>query len=698
MTVVTTATLVGSDIRDQPLQFVKGVGPRMAEVFAKLELHTVGDFFNYIPRSYQDRRQISPIVRLESGEQVLCFGAVRSASLEKAKKTHIFKAIIQDASGSLVAIWFNQPYLKKVITPGKQIIINGKLQFNAYSGERQLTVIDWELYDPVTDQGLSLGIVVPIYGLTQGLYQNKVRKIARGIVSDLLPRIEDPLPEGLRDAWNLAPLAESLRQLHFPESREAYKAARRRVAFDEFFYLQLALLLKRREQKVLPKAIRMQAEGPMLQQFIDVLPFKLTGAQARVISEIKADMASSEVMNRLVQGDVGSGKTEVAVAAMAVAVQSGCQTVLMAPTEILAEQHHYKVRRYLNSLEIPCYFLAGKLTVKQKQAVRQAIETGAPCVVVGTHALIQEPVRFERLGLVVVDEQHRFGVQQRNELQKKGYYPDMLMLTATPIPRSLSLTLYGDLDKSIMDEYPPGRQPIETYRLTPGRKREAYEFARLHLRAGERIYVVFPLVETSPKLELQAATQSAQHIQTQIFPEFKVGLLHGRMKPDEKTAVMESFRRGDIQVLVATTVIEVGVDVPEATVIIIEHAERFGLSQLHQLRGRVGRGTQKGYCLLIGEPKGDESRRRLQALVQCRDGFKIAEADLQIRGPGDFFGVRQSGLPDFKVADLIRDEKILIEAKKRAQECLQTPRTLAPTLEHELYRRMKEFLGGTRLN
>jgi ATP-dependent DNA helicase RecG len=537
--------------------------------------------------------------------------------------------------------------------------------------------------------------VVPIYGLTQGLYQNTLRKIAREVISRALPHIVDPL-EAEREKWNLMPLAEALRQIHFPESRELFRNARRRLAFDEFFYLQLALLLKRREQNVQPRAHRMLTEGPLLQRFFDLLPFTLTGAQQRVIADIKSDLASGHVMNRLVQGDVGSGKTEVAVAALAMAAQSNCQTALMAPTEILAEQHYFKLSRYLGPLGIPCYFLAGKLPAKEKQALQQALDTGAPCVVVGTHALIQDGVRFQRLGLVIVDEQHRFGVRQRNELQRKGYHPDMLMLTATPIPRSLSLTLYGDLDKSIMDEYPPGRQPVPTHWLRSARKKEAYDWTRVRLAAGERAYVVFPLVETSPKLALQAATESAALIQTQVFPDFKVGLLHGRMKPAEKTTVMDSFRRGDIQVLVATTVIEVGVDVPEATVIIIEHAERFGLSQLHQLRGRVGRGRGKSYCLLIGDPKGDESRRRLKALVESNDGFHIAEVDLQIRGPGDFFGLRQSGIPGFKVADLIRDERILIEAKKRASECLQGGMSLS--VQDELRRRMSEFLGDTRLN
>ena len=693
-----TLAASSADIRAYPMQFVKGVGPKVAELFLKLGIATVGDFLDTVPRSYQDRRNIPSILQLQSGDNVICFGAIRAVNQQKVKgKMNVFKAELCDASGSLMAIWFNQAYLKKVITPGKQIILCGKLTFNSYFGEKQLLVNDWEFYDPLTDKGLSLGSIVPIYGLTEGLYQARARHVGREIVSTQLPKIIDPLGDQLA-RWNLLPLADALRQLHFPEGRETFRAARRRVTFDEFFYLQLALQIKRAEQVQIPKTVKHLTTGTLLAQYYGILPFELTGAQKRVIAEILADMGSDRVMNRLVQGDVGAGKTEVAIAAICVAIQSGYQAALMAPTEILAEQHYHKLKRYLTSLNITCHFLVGKLKKAEKQAVLAQVDRGEPCVVIGTHALIQEKVSFQKLGVVIIDEQHRFGVRQRMELQNKGYNPDVLLLTATPIPRSLSLTLYGDLDKSLLDEKPVGRQNIKTYFERSSRKQKVFDFVRSRLKIGDQAYVVYPLVEESAKLELLAATESAAELQQSEFPDYKVGLLHGRMKPDEKAAVMDAFRAGEIHVLVSTTVIEVGVDVPNAAIMVIEHAERFGLSQLHQLRGRVGRGTAQGYCFLLGDPKGQESRRRLKALVDSSDGFKIAEVDLQIRGPGDFFGVRQSGIPDFKVADLIRDEAILIEAKKRAQEVLGAGKILSPLVEQELWRRMGEFLGGARLN
>ncbi|MDR7478092.1 MAG: ATP-dependent DNA helicase RecG, partial [Armatimonadota bacterium] len=538
------------------------------------------------------------------------------------------------------------------------------------------------------DGTLHTGRVVPVHPATEQLSPRLVRRAVHAALEAFAQRVPELLPEDVRARYGLLPVREALWRVHFPDTVEEGDRARRTLAFAEFLELELALLLRRRAVAAATKPHRYREDGGLLEAFLDTLPFQLTGAQRRAIEQIRRELYSPHPMNRLLQGDVGSGKTVVAAAAVVVCAGGGHQAAVMAPTEILAEQHYLTFRRFLEPVGVRVVLLTGGMRRSEREAVLAEVARGEADLVVGTHALLQEDVVFDRLALVVVDEQHKFGVAQRAALRAKGHEPDVLVMTATPIPRTLALTLYGDLDVSVLDELPPGRHPVRTYHRFPDRRDRVYEFVRQQVQAGRQAYVVCPLVEESERVDASAAVELYERMRTQVFPDLRVGLLHGRMPVAEKDAVMEAFRRGEIQVLVATPVIEVGVDVPNATVMVVEDADRFGLAQLHQLRGRVGRSSHRSYCILISALPTDEARRRIDALVDTNDGFRIAQVDLELRGPGEFFGTRQHGLPEFRVADPIGDVALLERAREAAERILEED----PQLERPEHRVLRERL------
>jgi ATP-dependent DNA helicase RecG len=653
---------------DAPLQYVKGVGPHRAALLERLGLVTVGDALNQFPRRYEDRREFVPFRSLRPGPPQATSGTVWQVAPPPRGRSRIpLKVGFRDPSGFLVALWFNQPYLAQVFKRGQRVVLFGRVLPGA-RGSRvfEMRQPEFEIVEDDGDGTLHMGRIVPVYPLTEGLSQRGVRALLHRIVNEATAELPESLPDALRQRRGLPGALDAYRAIHFPESLEAAEAARRRFVFEDFLLLQLGLAIRRRRQGRQP-GNPIDPPGALVARLGRSLPFALTGAQRRVFAEIRADLARPSPMNRLLQGDVGSGKTVVAAMALLTAVEAGYQGVLMAPTEILAEQHLGTLGALLAPLDVPVALLAAGQRARDREAVLAAVRQGDAPIVVGTHALIQEGVDFHRLGLAVVDEQHRFGVLQRASLRAKGHHPDVLVMTATPIPRTLALTLYGDLDVSVLDELPPGRQPINTQWRSEARRPQIYAFVRRELAAGRQAYVVYPLVEETEASDLRAATAMSEHLQREVFPDYRVGLVHGRLGTEAKEAVMRGFKTGEIHLLVATTVIEVGIDVPNATVMLIEHAERFGLAQLHQLRGRVGRGPERSYCILLASGLlSEEAKRRLEAMCDSQDGFRIAETDLEIRGPGDFFGTRQAGLPEFRAANLLTDSRLLQEAREEA--------------------------------
>jgi ATP-dependent DNA helicase RecG len=620
-------------------------------------------------------------------------GEVISASVRPTRRPRfkIFEMLVRDRTGALRAIWFNQPFLADVFRPHQRVILYGRLELSSHG--LQLQNPDYEIVssaageDPDERDGgestpesetLHTGRIVPVYEKTGTLTTKMQRAIVHQALAQIPDDLPDPLPGAVRSRHGLIGRRQALADVHFPpegtnlaDLNSFRSAAHRRLIFEEFFLFQLGIVLRRRyadtERKTRPVVITDEIRESARR----VLPFKLTGDQKKAIAEIVGDMKREQPMNRLLQGDVGSGKTIVALMAALVAMENGLQVAFMAPTEILAEQHFLNIRKLLEPSRFRVTMLTGATPAKKRRETQAELAGGSLHMVVGTHALVEEPVSFRELGLVVIDEQHRFGVLQRAALRAKGLHPDVLVMTATPIPRTLALTAYGDLDTSMMREMPPGRQPIKTIAKPESRREEIYDFVRRQLDEGRQAYVIYPLVEESSKLDLKAATEMADHLAHDVFPAYRVGLLHGKMKADGKDRVMSAFARGELDVLVSTTVVEVGVDVANASVMLIEHAERFGLSQLHQLRGRVGRGAHASYCVLLYQPPlTEQSRARLAALTETTDGFEIAERDLQIRGPGDFFGTRQSGLPTLRVGDLLRDHRLMELARREAVAAL----------------------------
>jgi ATP-dependent DNA helicase RecG len=654
------------------VQYVKGVGTKLAQVLSKLNLYTLGDLLFHLPRRYEDRRQFRKIAHARPGDAVTVSGKLVTVDNVKVRNLTLTKAYLDDGSGVLELVWYNQPYIKDTLTKlrNSQIVAYGIIKESPYG--LQMETPEWEDLpdgaDP--DSLLSVNRIVPIYPLTEGIRQKRMRQIIWNAVqyAHLAPEI---LPRSIRERLGLMPIQQAIAQIHFPDSEQAIDPARQRLVFEEFFLMQLGVGMQRQRTRQ-ERGIAMRIDADRLNEMLHrIVPFELTNAQKRVIGEIWSDMAQPHPMNRLLQGDVGSGKTIVAAAAILAAVDNQYQAAMMAPTEILAEQHYINLHRLFQPLGISVELLVGRLTNKQRQQARERIATGRGMVAVGTHALIQEGVEFARLGLAIIDEQHRFGVLQRAALRDKGVMPHVLVMTATPIPRTLTLTLYGELDVSIIDELPPERKPVRTHWKTPEERLKVYEGVRKLIQEGRQAYVICPLIDESDKLQVRAAEQMAEHLQKDVFPDLRVGLLHGRMKPAEKEAVMDAFRAGELQILVSTTVIEVGVDVPNAAAIVIEDADRFGLAQLHQLRGRVGRSEHQSYCVLIANPKSDDGQRRMDIMTRTNNGFLIAEEDLRIRGPGEIYGTRQSGMPSFRVADLVKDMRLLEVARQEAFHLLE---------------------------
>ncbi len=678
------------------LQFLKGVGPALASALAKIGLRTAGDLLRHFPRRWEDRTRFRSAADLVPGETTSILGVIIGVTTKYPRPKMAITEVLLDSNGEALRLtWFNQPYLEKTFqrlqAARKPIVVYGTARRTGFSFE--MPSPEWE---EVSEESDPLGVnrIVPIYPLTEGVGQKRMRRLLDTVLQTHLPLLQETLPASVVLEHRLLGVETAYRNLHFPDSNEYLKAARHRIVFDEFFTLQCLLALRRRANSHLAAGIPMQISLSTLnQKLADIVPFTLTGAQKRAISEIAEDLSSGQAMNRLVQGDVGSGKTMVALAAMLMAVQNGYQAALMAPTEILAQQHCLVLRRLLEPIGLTVELAIGSQGAKEKRDVRERILGGQSMLAVGTHALIQEGVEFGRLGLVVIDEQHRFGVLQRQALAKKGTRPHVLVMTATPIPRTLTMTLYGDLDVSVLNELPPGRKEITTHWKTQAKRNEVYVSAHRLLAQGRQVYVVCPLVEESEKLQAKSATQLAEHIAENVFPQYRVGLLHGQMKSEEKDEVMRQFKAHELDILVSTTVIEVGIDVPNASVIIIEDAERFGLAQLHQLRGRVGRGEHASFCILIAEPKTEEGRARMEVMVETRDGFRIAEEDLRLRGPGEFFGTRQSGMPELILADILQDFDVLTETREAAFRLIEDD----PELRRPEHRALRQRLAETEV-
>ena len=662
---------------ETPLRYLKGVGPKRSNLLSRLGLETVGDLLFFVPRRYEDRSHLTPFRDLRAGEIQTSSGTVAGISPPPpGSRRQPLQILLHDSTGYLCAVFFNQSYLANTFKRGQQVVLYGKV-VRYRRGPLQMVHPEFEVVEEDDEDRLHTGRLVPIYPLTEGLGQRPLRSLVYRVVEEFAQMVPDPLPPPLRERLDLLPLTHALKAIHFPEDLPRTEAARHRLAFEELFILQLGLALRRRREAG-AAGIRMVIEGHLVAKLRELLPYQLTRAQERVWTEIQQDLASGRPMNRLLQGDVGSGKTVIALLTLLTAVEARFQAALMAPTEILAEQHSLTLGPLLGQLGVRLGLLTAGLRSSEREALVTRIRTGEIDVAVGTHAVIQEAIEFSRLGLAVVDEQHRFGVLQRATLRGKGINPHVLVMTATPIPRTLALTAYGDLDLSVIDEMPPGRQPIVTASRTESKRAQIYDFLRKELAAGRQGYVVCPLVEESEATDLRAATELAERLQQEIFPDLRVGLLHGRLRFEEKEAVMRAFKAGEIRILVSTTVIEVGIDVPNASVMLVEHAERFGLAQLHQLRGRVGRGPWKSYCILMASGSlTAEARRRLEAMCESQDGFHIAEVDLSLRGPGEFFGTRQSGLPEFRIANLLRDGPLLNEARREAWSLVAADPTLA---------------------
>lgn len=700
-----------------PVQYVKGVGPRIAEVLAAKGIQTVDDLLHYLPFRYEDRLNPRGIAELRAGEMATVIGEVRNSGLFRTRRMPIFQMTIGQGRARLKCLWFNATYLKDKFPPGQMLAVYGKVDTDK-RGELQIIQPQIEILGDSSEDGgndgteqkvaqsLEIGRIVPIYEATGRLTSRWFRKAVYNALQELTPELPETIPAAVRSHVGLVSPREALQKVHWPEPGESFhdlQASRTpahiRLIFEELFFVELGLELKRRQQKA-QTGIAFKLDKRVREAIKKILPFHPTAAQKRVLKEIAGDMEKPFPMRRLLQGDVGSGKTIVAFEAAIIAIENGYQVALMAPTEILATQHYLSARRILENAGYRIVLLTGSLEQDRKREIRRHVAQGNAQLVIGTHALLEEKVEFEKPGLIIVDEQHRFGVMQRLKLMRKEKTgaggralgagaassspsgamqgstpePDVLVMTATPIPRTLALTIYGDLDVSVIDELPPGRTPIVTRRVADERAPEVWDFVRKQVTAGHQAYVVYPVIHENEETELKAAMKMYKELSNRVFPDLKVAVLHGQLDADLKDHVMRLFQKGEIQILVSTTVIEVGVDVPNATLMVIEHAERFGLSQLHQLRGRIGRGTAKSYCILMTSAKvTEEGDRRLDAMVRTSDGFQIAELDLELRGPGEFFGTKQAGMPSFRVANIIRDRQLLELAKREAASVISGP-------------------------
>ncbi|MEE9912595.1 MAG: ATP-dependent DNA helicase RecG [Deltaproteobacteria bacterium] len=658
----------------QPVQFLKGVGPKMAARFAAKKINSVEDLLFFLPRLYEDRREIRKINKLETGKIQTIMATVVQSEFRYYGRRRILEVTVSDNTAPLTAKWFKgqMSYLTGTFKKGARVIFTGAVTPGYTS--RSMIHPDYEIMEAEDEDNLlNFKRIVPVYSETEGLHQKYIRKVMYSALENYSRYIASPIPVEICRKRNLINIREALLAVHFPENDaqiepfiEARSEAHRRLIYDEFFFFQLGMAIKK-SGRVLDKGISFSAAGHLHERFYASLPFTLTGAQARVIAEIHQDLQAATAMNRLLQGDVGSGKTLVAMASMITVCENGYQAALMAPTEILAKQHYATLSTWAEPIGLRVLLLTGSMLSAARTEVLEQIKSGQADIIIGTHALIQEDVDFRKLGLAVIDEQHRFGVMQRANLRSKGIHADVLVMTATPIPRTLAMTVYGDLDVSVIDELPPGKKPVRTVLMGENKRQAVYDTIRQELAKGHQAFIVYPLVEQSENLDLKDATKMAGHLQKDIFQDCRVGLIHGKMKDKEKDEVMREFLNNKIAILVATTVIEVGIDVPRASLMVIEHAERFGLSQLHQLRGRVGRRDIPSSCILLADYKvSTDARQRLKVMEKTTDGFVLAEEDLAIRGPGDFLGTRQSGLPDFRIASIIRDARILNDAREDA--------------------------------
>ena len=692
---------------EQPLGQIVDIG-RKSEYLERLGLYTVSDLLFYYPRDHLNyARQVS-IAHLVAGETVTLIGTIKNCkcfSSPKNKQLTIFELVLRDSTGQIKLNHFFtgnrysnrgwQEKYKRQYPVGSLVAASGLVKQNKYGLTLEKPEIEVLDSPGASIESIKVGRILPVYALSEGVPADVVRKAVIAVLA-AADQLKDPLPASLRRQYGLVKLKEAIANIHFPADEDTLARARRRLVFDEFFYLQLGFLQRRQQLRQTQQSASFAPRGQLIEQFQQLLPFQLTNAQQRVINDILQDLQASTPMNRLIQGDVGSGKTVVAVLAILAAIQSGYQAALMAPTEVLAEQHYRKLVSWFNLLHLPLELLTGSTKLSKRREIHAQLETGELPLLVGTHALIQDPVNFQRLGLVVIDEQHRFGVQQRARLLAKGQSPHVLTMTATPIPRTLALTLHGDLDVSQIDELPPGRQAIETKVVTSKQRPQVYDLIRREIAQGRQTYIIFPLIEESEKLDVRAAVEEHKRLSEVIFPEFEIGLLHGRLNSTEKDTALNAFRDNQTQIIVSTTVIEVGVDVPNATVMLIENSERFGLSQLHQLRGRVGRGSHKSYCFLMSSSKNLDAKQRLGVLEQSQDGFFISEMDMRFRGPGEVLGTRQSGLPDFALASLVEDQEVLNLAREAAEKIILADATLQsmPSLKKELHARYQKMLGG----
>ena len=679
-----------------PIQYIKGIGPKLSELLKKKGIRTVNDALYFLPRCYEDRRSLKPISELRTGIKETGFGEIliSGVAFYQRRRKRVFEVTVGDGTGVIRLKWFrgNERYFRERYKKGRRLIFSGEVRW--YNSQREIHHPDVEIIDgDIEKDFLNFKRIVPIYSETEGLHQRTLRRLMKKILDGYANELWSPIPQEIVRRQSLIGFSEAFQRVHFPQEGESIEAlnlyrsdGHRRIIFDELFFLELGLALKRRGTAS-ETGISFRTEGGLLQKLLNQLPFQLTSSQEKVLAEIKEDMEKPHPMNRLIQGDVGSGKTIVALLACLYSLECGYQAAIMTPTEILAEQHYLNLYRWVEPLGIRVSLLTSSIKSSEKEDLYRQIRQGDIHMVIGTHAVIQEGVQFHRLGLAIIDEQHKFGVVQRGLLKKKGEKPDVLVMTATPIPRTLAMTIYGDLDVSLIGEMPPGRMPVETRVFLESARGKVYRIVEEEVRKGRQAFIVYPLVEESEKMDLRDATRMAEHLQKEVFPKFRIGLLHGRMKSDEKEAIMMEFKEGKIQILVATTVIEVGIDIPNASVMVVEHAERFGLSQLHQLRGRIGRGRYSSKCLLLAQYRlSEEAKVRLRAMERTADGFQIAEEDLALRGPGEFFGVRQSGLPDFRVAHLVRDVRILAEARREAFQLIQED----PEIAHPSHLGLKE--------
>ncbi len=666
-----------------PLSDIKGIGPTRAAMLHAKGLATVEDLLAYVPFRYEDRSNLKTIDRLAPGEMATIIAEVRSAKASgfKRKSLGLFEATFVDSSrATLLGKWFHGGYLANVLTPGLKVALFGKVEFDSFTHELSILHPEIEILsgDDGGDQSLHTGRIVPIYEAVQKISTRLMRAWTHRLLQEIAP-MEDHLPAPIRERLKLPELWDAIREVHFPKPESDLRLlngfrsqGQFRLIFEEFFWLECGLALKRNKARLIP-GIAFSLNERVREKIKAMLPFKPTNAQKRVLKEIAEDMAAPRPMNRLLQGDVGSGKTIVAAEAAIIAIENGYQAAVLAPTEILATQHYLYFKRLFADLGYVVLQLTGSSSAREKLQLKKLLAEGLAHVAIGTHALIEQDVEFKNLGLAVIDEQHRFGVMQRLGLVTKGLHPDVLVMTATPIPRTLAMTLYGDLDTSTIDELPPGRRPIITKHRTEDQVERVYSFLKQQIEEGRQAYVVYPVIEESETQAVKAAEKMHAHLSKEVFPSLTVGLLHGRMTPDLKEAAMDDFKRGRTQILVSTTVIEVGVDVPNASVMVIEQAERFGLSQMHQLRGRVGRGAAQSYCILVTEKMGETARQRIRTMTDTNDGFEIAEMDLKLRGPGEFFGTKQSGLPSLRIASILRDREILEIARQEAGAFVNAP-------------------------